>query len=509
MRIKMKHSIFTPFPMLLAAGFLCSCATNETEQKAETQPEVSYLSAYNNLLPGMDLSASLTDETGQTGLWSGVDGQNIELMDTVARDIERIRKGDFALTLVDANGLRINASVEIEHVGHEFKFGANAWEFSERPEAFANSTEAIERLFNAANVCNYLQEWWRNQEEPYGNWGKVRKEMEWCADLGLKPRFHIIQYVHMRKPGWWLDLNTEEVLWDFYTKRVADVAQEFEGEFFEYDVMNEMVHWPYWFEKYHQAEYGMPNYFAFDWMRDPENGARVVRQAREYLPNAKLVVLETGVWNTHPDNIFAQEIHDYYERLIELEAPFDMIGYQGRYEGNGVQSVRTGKADAGERMYYMESIDSGLEWFAGLGKEMGVTEFAMPSRRFDAKSGELKPADFGADRKELALWVANFHILAFSKPYINQVTWWSIFRNPMRFGDAGLINLDGSLTETGQAMDTLINERWHTQLEREVKKGQLNFRGFYGDYLVKVEGYAPQTIRLYRGDNRTQKVSLQ
>jgi GH35 family endo-1,4-beta-xylanase len=118
----------------------------------------------------------------------------------------------------------------------------------------------------------------------------VKKEQEWCAELGLEPRFHIIQYVHMKKPEWWRDLNTEEALWDFYTKRVADVAQEFEGQFFKYDVMNEMIHWPYWFEKYDGAQYNMTNYFAFDWMRNPENGARVVRQAREYLPDAKPIM---------------------------------------------------------------------------------------------------------------------------------------------------------------------------------------------------------------------------
>jgi hypothetical protein len=165
----MKRYILKIFSVLLAGACLCSCATKVAAPQAETDLEVSYLSAYNNLLPGMDMSASLADEAGETYPWSGVDHQNLELMDEAARNIERFRKGDFALTLVDADGRKIEASVEIEHIGHEFKFGANMWEFSECPEAFANSTDAIKRLFNAANVCNYLQEWWRNKEEPYGN----------------------------------------------------------------------------------------------------------------------------------------------------------------------------------------------------------------------------------------------------------------------------------------------------------------------------------------------------
>lgn len=456
----------------------------------------TYLEQYNQLIEGLDLREAIADRLGETYPWSGVDHHNIELMDQVTQEIERHRKGDFELTLIDSNGNAFEGSVEIEQVEHAFKFGANSWDFNQHPSAFSLSSESLQKLFNSANVCNYLNAWWRELDEPYGNWSQVRQELEWCGQLGLDPRFHIIQYVHMKKPGWWRELDSEEKLWDFYTKRVADVADQFEGEFFEYDVMNEMIHWPYWFEKYDGAQYGMTNLFAFDWMRDPENGAKVVRQAREYLPDAKLVVLETGIWNRHPENTFAREIHAYFKRLIELDAPFDVIGYQGRYEPKGVGSVKTGKHSAGERMYFMESIDAGLEWFSELGKQMAITEFSMPSRRLNEGA---KPDDIGADRNELALWVANFHILAFSKPYINQVTWWNVFRREMGWIDAGLINRDGSLTEVGQVMDELINRRWHTQWKGQIKAGRQHFRGFYGDYLIRIEGHDPQTVRFLRG----------
>ena len=491
-------------------------AGEPVEQQLESEKAVSFLDLYNQLLPGMDLRNSIADQSGQTYPWSGVDHQNIALMDSAARDIERHRKGDFRLTIVDEDGEKLDVEVEVQHIRHEFKFGANTYDFSNNTDALAASEDAIKRLFNASNVCNYLQEWWDRKEQPYGNWGKLEKEVRWCEQLELDPRFHIIQYVHMRKPRFWLDLNSEQALWDFYTKRVEDVAERYEGEFFEFDVMNEMVHWPIWFRKYHGAKYGMSDYFAFDWMRKPENGAKVVRQARKYLPDAKLVVLETGVWNTYPKNVNAQNVHRYYERLIELEAPFDVVGYQGRYPAKKSYSLRKGTKEAGPRMFYMDSIEAGLKWFSKLGKEISITEFSPPTRIVYPKERRLTEADkrqptvteIGADRKELALWVANFHILAFSKPYINQVTWWEVFRQSGGKIDAGLINADGSLTEIGKVMDTLINQKWRTQLTAKADAGGLRFRGFYGEYLLRAEGYQPKKVRLFRSDEKEQTVTM-
>ena len=144
----------------------------------------------------MDLRGSIADKSGQSYPWSGIDHQNIALMDSAAQNIEQHRKGDFRLTIVDENGEKLDANVDVQHVGHEFKFGANTYDFSKNPEAFAASKDSIKRLFNASNVCNYLDEWWRKKNRPYGNWGKFENELGWCEQLGLDPRFHIIQYVH-------------------------------------------------------------------------------------------------------------------------------------------------------------------------------------------------------------------------------------------------------------------------------------------------------------------------
>ncbi len=45
---------------------------------------------------------------------------------TVEANIEKYRKGDMALSLVDENGRPVsNAKVRIKQAGHEFKFGVN------------------------------------------------------------------------------------------------------------------------------------------------------------------------------------------------------------------------------------------------------------------------------------------------------------------------------------------------------------------------------------------------
>jgi hypothetical protein len=48
-------------------------------------------------------------------------------------------------------------------------------------------------------------------------------------------------------------------------------------------------------------------------------------------------------------------------------------------------------------------------------------------------------------------------------------------------------------------MDELINRRWHTRWAGEIEAGRQHFRGFYGDYLIRVEGHEPQKVRFVKG----------
>ncbi len=485
------------FLIVLALLLLTSC-----KQPGKTDiDEVKYLDNYNYLFEDIDMSKSLADASGQTYPWSGVDSLNVSLMDQAVKDIEQYRKGNFSIKFLDEKGIPVDAHVELKHVKHEFKFGLKMIDSQDEDSLFERSASSIMKIFNAANICNYHSTWWKSKDKPYGNWDNYNKKLEWCEKLELDPRFHIIQYIHMGKPVWWKEIDTEEELWDFYEKRAADVAKHYSEGFFEYDVMNEMIHWPIWFEKYDGAKHNMDNYFVFNWMKNPENGAKVVEQARKHFPSQKLVVLETGVWNDYPNNKVSQDIYTYYKRLVELNAPFDVIGYQGRYNPEAGNQLKEGNNEIGPRMFYMESIKYGFELFSGLGKEISITEFAPPSRTRKNKIGSLE--ELGVDRRELALWVANFHILAFSKPYLNQITWW-----PYLNEDSGVISEDGSLSETGQVLDVLINEKWHTHINKVTKNGYIDFRGFYGEYLITAEGYAEQILHLFSNDSTAQTVTL-
>jgi hypothetical protein len=66
----------------------------------------------------------------QTGFFDGLDGAGREVMDQARRDIERIRKGDFKLRIVDAAEKPIAGQVRFRHVRHAFRFGGP---FSENP----------------------------------------------------------------------------------------------------------------------------------------------------------------------------------------------------------------------------------------------------------------------------------------------------------------------------------------------------------------------------------------
>ena len=97
----------------------------------------------------------------------------------------------------------------------------------------------------------------------------------------------------------------------------------------------------------------------------------------------------------------------------------------------------------------------------------------------------------------------------FSKPYIHGISrWFTIDNLGGRGMDAGIVAEDGKLKPNYYALDKLINEKWHTQVEGKVKNGKIGFSGFYGTYLIKAEGCKEARVELGPDKNRQGVVVL-
>jgi hypothetical protein len=65
------------------------------------------------------------------------------------------------------------------------------------------------------------------------------------------------------------------------------------------------------------------------------------------------------------------------------------------------------------------------------------------------------------------------------------------------------------MSETGKALDKLINEKWRTRFQTRIEKGRLAFRGFRGEYRISVNGLEPVMVRLFTEDSNKQTLNLE
>jgi hypothetical protein len=108
--------------------------------------------------------------------------------------------------------------------------------------------------------------------------------------------------------------------------------------------------------------------------------------------------------------------------------------------------------------------------------------------------------------QENSAWQINFYKLAFSKPYILELTrWFQVDNYGGRGMDAGIIDSNGEKHQIYYDLKKLIKEEWHTKVEGKTNSlGEIAWRGFYGEYDVNVKGYQPVRVKLY--DNNQEKV---
>ena len=135
----------------------------------------------------------------------------------VVEGIEKYRKGDATVTVVDVQGNPVSgAQIRVNQKSHEFRFGANIFMLDEleTPEKNETYKRYFADLFNMATLPFY----WDTLEPERG---KTRYEkdspkiyrrpaidlcMEFCAEHGIEPREHALAYDNFF-PGWLRDAS--------------------------------------------------------------------------------------------------------------------------------------------------------------------------------------------------------------------------------------------------------------------------------------------------------------
>ena len=399
--------------------------------------------------------------------------------------IEKHRKGDFRLRVVDAEGRPLpNVPVTVDQQSHAFRFGANLFLLDELESEEKNETykQRFADVFNMATLPFY----W-NTLEPTRSQPRYAKDsekiyrrppidlcMEFCAQHGIEPREHALAYDWFF-PEWLYDAPVSEIKAEL-ERRYAEISARYADKIPTIEVTNEME-----WETGRTAFYDEPDFV--EWC---------FRLAEKYFPKNELVINEhtSACW---VDRCRATDkYYAYTEAALLKGARIDAIGMQYH-----LFVKRENEYEATRKTLDPLNLYKHMDLYAGLGKPLQVTEITLPAYSEDAEDEALQ-----------AELLEKLYTLWFSHPSVEQIIYWNLVdgyahvanatpeniaasQGNMTLGEnyyyGGLLRFDMSPKPAYNKLKELLTSTWHTH-ETGVTDadGYVSFRGFYGDYTASV-----------------------
>ena len=357
-----------------------------------------------------------------------------------AIDIERNRKRDAELRIVDAAGKPpAGATVEIQHIRHDFLFGCNIYMFDRfgKPEENAAYKKRFRELFNAATTGFY----WASYEPEKGKpkYAYTDAVVKWALKHKIRLKGHPLLWDYRAgKPKW---AGGKQPAPDVQKKRVFDIMQRYSGKIEFWEVVNEPSHLPR---------------FKID---DP------YRWARQADKNAYLIINDYYVMaNGYPP------FFKLLKKTLDAGVPFDGIGIQAH-------EPRTMRFPLGK----CKQI---LDHYATLGKELHITEFTPTT-----SGAKITGSHVGGVWDEAAQgeYAEKFFRICFAHKDVVALTWWDLCERGAWLKGGGLLHKDLSPKKVYTALKKLLHEEWSTRAAgKSDAAGKFAFRGFHGTYEVTV-----------------------
>lgn len=370
-----------------------------------------------------------------------------------AERIEKYRKGDLTVTVLDAAGRPVaGADVHARMTRHGYQFGT----FLEGPALLQNADgekyrETLKRLYNRVTCPVYWADWgWPNEQKKY------LELAQWAFDNHFHIRGHNLIW-----PGWnWTPKSLRALEKDPDALRAAvhdSIAERITAfrkfGFDDYDVINEL-------RDNHQIVDILGRPVIADWFK----------MTKEIDPKPRLGINEfsivAGGGNTGREQGILEEQIRY---LIAQGAPVGVIGFQCHFDENLTPPAEIVKI---------------LDRFAKFGLPLHATEFDIGT--YD----EAVQADYMRD----------FLTVFFSHPATEGITQWGFWEGIQWIPRAAMFRKDWSVKPSGQAFMDLVLKAWWTDTTGKTDaQGKCLVRGFNGDYEIAVKTPAGE---------KTQKANL-
>tara|TARA_R100000027_G_scaffold2734_8_gene2692 strand:+ start:9289 stop:11697 length:2409 start_codon:yes stop_codon:yes gene_type:complete len=358
--------------------------------------------------------------------------------------IEKIRKGEFTLTLTNAKGEPVpGARVTGALIDHAYGFGSALGAPILLPGSRKYNQDfgkTAAEMFNAGSLENAMK--WKRSTLP-GNEEQIEEGLRWMEEQGWQIRGHALVW-----PSWRYN-NAEikklqddpQALQEAILDRITTTTKKYAGRIQDWDVINE----PY------------TNHTFMDLIGDNAM-ATWMEAAREGDPNSNLFINDFDIV-TRPGS--GNPKIDYYMELIER---FQKNGTP--LDGMGLQSHFVGSLTPIPHVYGI------IDQFAQKGLTVQLTELTVNI----------------PDEQTQADYVRDFITIAFSHPATNMVQTWGFWEGYMWEPEAALFRKDWSPKPSALSFKQLVQETFSTEVEGETNdKGNLSFRGFFGTYTLTAE----------------------
>ena len=403
----------------------------------------------------------------------------------ISEGIEKYRKGDGDIKIVDQNGAVISgATIRLKQKSHEFRFGANLFMLDELETEEKN--EKYKKYFSDVFNMATLPFYWDSLEPERGNprYDKNSKKVyrrpatdlciEFCEKHGIEPREHALAYESFF-PKWLYGASVDEIKREL-ERRYAEISERYAEKIPTIEVTNEMD----WL-KGKTDFYSEPNYV--EWC---------FQLAEQYFPENTLAINEcTGLaWGDRCRT--TDKYYAYTEAAMLKGARIDAIGMQYHLFNRKENEYKATRATLDPSNLYKH-----MDLYSNLKKPLQITEVTVP-----AYSWELEDEEIQAEiiEKLYSVW--------FSHPNVEQIVYWNLVDGYAHFWDpdpakiaasqgdmsigenyyyGGLLRFDLSPKPAYLKIKELLFERWHTEAEISTdENGHAKFRGFYGNYDVEI-----------------------
>ena len=432
-----------------------------------------------------------TTGCGAIALWafprlsSAAHNSTERILEQVDERIEKHRKANATLKIIGPDGKPLPGGliVTIQQTRHKFLFGCNIFKLN-RCRTPADSA-AYEKQF--ADLLNFatLPFYWWNYERRQGERedGRTEDIVRWCQAHKITTKGHPLawNYVDPR----WLP-NEPDLAMQLQLKRISRCARKFKGKIDIWDVVNEATH----YDRESVEKQAPILTEAIRKMGVEAYIREAFRAARKANPNATLLINDYRTDPAYADKVISRLIDDNGWPL------YDVIGIQSHMHSGYWSAQKTWQT---------------CERFARFGKPLHFTETTVVSGqqgwelRKKRNDPDFRWVSTSEGEKSQAKQVTEFYRILFSHPSVEAITWWDFTdQNAWQRAPAGLVRDDMTPKPAYHALKQLIKSRWWTTAGGTIGPlGTTRFRGFLGDYEVRVRLGDERLKGTFRLDKKT------